>query len=612
MKKIYAFLFTLVLIAATVFDATALTFYVTVDNPDNVKFEMSWVEQTLVAGKKNTMNSASGYCPISISGKNGASIVSVTKNKSQIAAGNVTFYSDIAEGDEFVITSLGPEPAKSFTINVDGNPADVYLSKTVNYVPEQIVLSQASTNVSFDNNTKDFTIRHTDYTKTIYEVKVGDEVLTPAANGNYSYTANDGDVVTVTVETPPATRYPVHFEIGDEAEGFIKTVEVDGVEAQNWAGPNFDVEAGASMTITCDTENYKVGAFKINGGTASLSNGQHTFTVTSETTVSVDARHYYEWNVTLNVDEPTLIDVWLGSSVNGEKLDITETNAIKVDERSPVITICAKYSADINSVTCNDSPVEPNGSEYTVNIGGDATINVSASLIERNLKAIVYVNDKNYADAVTLTRTGAAMTDVLELESGYTTVNFYEKDNPYTLSITPGPVDYYVVKQNYEVVEQPELSSGGTYNYSLTLEDGDLIQLYMGHVAVDYDVTIEQKGAVEGLKVVRDFLFEVEDFTESVTLPEGTAVTITTEAPVEISVNGELAGKEITEHTFYVQYATTVSIVGNTSSVADIAADNGSDVQWFTLQGCRLTAAPTTPGLYIRSRAGRASKVIVK
>lgn len=618
----------LAIVGVFAFNANALTFYVTVDNPENVSFSKQWVQTPLEAGR-NTITHPSGYCTIEIKAADGATILSITKNGTDI--GTSVSYHAVAEGDEFVITTQGATPVekKRFMVNVTDHPELVWIIKNNDFMSANLKDPASSTQeIEFEDSFNPLSIKYywkddKNLSGLIYEVKVGDEPLTPESNGTFKYTAQDGDVVTITVDAPAETRYPVHFNLSESAAGFITGVAVDGEPATNWADADFDVKAESEVTIICDTENFLVESFKINGGTASLSNGRHTFTARQETTVDVNARHYYDWTVTLNIDHPELVNAFLGSSVNGEPIaGLQATNSLTVNERRPSITIAPKYGSEIASVTYNGSEIEPLGDAYTIAVTADGTIEVTAALIERNFKATVYVSDINYVYDIMFNRNNVAQSDMRALETGYQWLNFYEKDNPHMLTFTPGPTDYYVVKRNYEEIERPELSGDGKYNYSIELADNDLIQIYLGHTPIEYNVKFDLQGKFNNLKVTRDYTFDFDPLTatdEAVTVPFETAFTITADEPVTIKTNGTTVAEDTGSATLLVGNKDEnkdflISVIGAiTDGINSIAGtDSNSGVRYYNLQGIRLGGEPTSAGIYIRQSAGRTEKIAVK
>lgn len=624
MKKIYT-LFMLMIVSIFAFSASALTFYVTVDNPDNVDFKVNFSSYTLSAGR-NTVNSPSGYCPIAISAANGAQILSITCNGNEIGT-NVP-YRVAAEGEEYVITtqSAGEVQKKHFTVNVTDNPELVWIIKNNDEMSTNLKNTEPSQEIEFSDQDNPFSIKYywkdnKNYSGRIYEVKVGDSPLTPDANGAFSYTAQDGDVVTVTVNTPAETRYPVHFRLSEGAAGFITGVEIDGETITDWNGDDLNVKAGSAVTVTCDTENFRKESFKINGVESSISNGASTFTVLQETTVEVDARHWYEWTVTLNIDHPELIDAYLGAST-GEALTLQAgANPLTVDERNPTVTILPKYGTDITSVTYNGVEVQPQGNEYGVVVTADGIIDIVAALIERNYKATVYVSDITYVDDIFLNRNNVSSSDVRSLQSGYQWVNFYEKDNPHSLLITSGSSDFCLVKRNYEEIERLDLTSNGTYRYLIDIEDGDLIQVYLGHTPIEYNVTFDIEGYVSNLRVTRDYTFDFDPATatdEAISVPEKTVFSIAADTPMTIKVNDATVangtgsidlpvGNDDESRDFHI------AIFGETDGITATANDGTAAAPlYYNLQGVRIAGEPSEAGVYIRRSNGRTDKIVVK
>lgn len=55
------------------------------------------------------------------------------------------------------------------------------------------------------------------------------------------------------------------------------------------------------------------------------------------------------------------------------------------------------------------------------------------------------------------------------------------------------------------------------------------------------------------------------------------------------------------------------SVAGTTTSLETIERDDDSQAEYFTLQGIRLTAAPSAPGIYLRkSASGKVQKIIIR
>lgn len=602
MKKIYSFLFT-ALLSVIAFTANATNITLNVDDPSRVKIEINGTEKEDIVQGDNQIEVTGSYGydggSVTIRAKDGAFITKVTRQLTQTdeSVSNMTscyFYvSSSNEGETWTVTSANADDLRdgSCKIYVD-DASKVRVQRSYTYTDVALTGGDWNEVRYIKASELPLTIGSTDYSTPLYQVTVNGEPVKPEGSA-WRISPEDNDEVRITANFPEES-VPVKFTyIDDEAKGFITSVQVDNVDVTDYNDDGFQVLLGKKIRINGDMQNYKLNQFTVNGANTNFY-GYYEFTVTEATTIYVDAREYGKVNATINVDNAENITVYEGYSYSNKVIQLTNgENPIELSETNTLIQIKPNSGCFITSVSSivNDSDDSDDSDEptnytadwegaYTVTVTEGMVITVVTGKIERDLTAVVYVDDVAPYGNV-LTRPDRSN---IELAAGYNIVDFYSGDNPFMLSFN-GASTTYAYKNGEEY--DPRYS-GGT-SYELNLEDGDIIKVFLAGSPSTYNVTFDVTGDAENVTVISDKIKEVENWSKGFATLQDTEVSIKAADGynLTVSVNGTaVTTDEDGVFTFNVTEDTNVTLtVTSTSGIKDLRTDRAVNTNVYNLQG---------------------------
>ncbi len=533
--------FTLLIVSILSLSAPAVNVRVDIDDPARVELLVNDVLQTGVHAGLNTLDvefastvtvaATAGNMLISVTEVNGDSSYEMQINAEdgrQFALINV--YSDY--GDTYVVVSAPSGDVRTATLGLTvDNPGAV--SAVFPATDRTLELHNGLNEVTF-NPEQEKTIKLTPTGKDFYQVKKGETVL-PAS---YSYTIDiaDGDNISVEADYPDID-YSVTFELaGFGAEDFITGVDVDNKPVQGWMEPGFTVKNGSELKIIGDTRNYEVVEFLINGRTATFSNPT-TILVTDNVTLQLEVRQYASFPVTVNIDDPSRVTLYNGYYYNHDVVELTSgDNTVTVSRNAPRMALVPNEGSYVVSVAYpgEELPVE-DLQKPVIDLNplyDNDVITIRTAPIVRDGHAAIYLSGMaEGAEYLTFTRADTSE-PVAEFTDGYHLFDFFDRDNPFRAG-TGGPVDAHVYLND----EPLETEYPGSYDYSVTFDNNDVLKVFFGEAPTRYTVTIDRvdmalMGAVPEImadaKVTRDEIREVPltDATTTFTALAGTSLRI--------------------------------------------------------------------------------------
>lgn len=543
MRKIYSF-FVTVLLLFVCMSVHAINVTVVVDDPSRVDLSVNYVHiDTLRAGDNHF--SVEEYQSISMRAKDNAFITKVVRSMgaddsneeyvSNMTSCDIYVYSTY-EGATWTVTSVSSEDARDgeCAVWVD-DPANVRLQRSVTY--STVELASGWNKVKFIKGTESpFMIGAETYGTSLYQVKKNHEVM--AVEGTmWRIAAEDGDSIEIFANFPDID-IPVTFKYSsDEAKGFVTGVTVNNEPVTNYNDANFTVKAGSSMSVSGNTNDYNLTSFSVNGQSQYFY-GQYNFTVTDTTVIEIDAKKYGTVKATVNIDNPANVIVYRGYTYNNDIITMKEgANEVELSETNSMISIVAASGCYITSVTSGETSYSVDYSNaYVITLTDGMVVDVKSGAIERNSKAVMYVDDRDAASTYFNFQRGDRSS--IDIVTGYNEFKFYEGDNPFGLSWYGA--SYSNVYKNDTLVSP--MYEGST-TYELKLKDGDVVKLYLASdpIAGKVEFEIGEKVDTSKIAVTVDRIRTIKDLAKSFDALPGTEISITPADgyDVVISVNGD-------------------------------------------------------------------------
>lgn len=609
MKKIYSAILTALLMLVYV-SAGAVDVVLNIDNPDNVIVKVNYGSplDNLVAGDNPL--TVDEYQSVSISAKEGALISSAVKSLNgsdeEIYVSNMTecnvYVSSYDAGAKYTVTTAIADELRdgSCTIVVD-DPTNVAVQRSGTYT--YVNLNAGDNEVKFITDKElPLTISAKNYGTMLYQVKLNDEIVDPQGS-SWRISPADGDKIEV-IANFPDIDVPVRFSYAtEEAKGFISGVTVDGTPVDNYNDDNFTVKAGHTIAVSGNTNDYSLSYFKVNGNTVYFY-GSYSMIVTDETTFEIDAHKYGTVKATIDIDNPGNVIVYRGYSYNNDVITglVSGENPIELSETNTMIQIKSAPGCFISSVTADGSPVSADyDGAYNVTVTEGMSIVVSSGAIERDSKAIVYIDDRSaaaqYFNFIRFDRSP------IDIADGYNEIAFYEGDNPFGLSWYGAPCAN-VYLNNEPVAPMYENSTV----YELNLNDGNVVKIFLASDPDIYNATINAGENLDAGKVSVTFdrINDVTDWAKTHSVLPGTEISIKPVGDYKISVKADdTAIDPDASGAFVVKVNkdSTIAVNSTSAGIDGIVTDAAVECDVYNLQGIRvskgndLTRLPA--GIYI-------------
>lgn len=517
MKKFYLFLIMLLsVIAPQAADAFSIT--LNVDDASRINVFLNGYQDVVNGDNVFEVNDG-GY--LSITTQNNAGLVSVMNGDKAVKLDSYSSFklklteSEYAGAKLIIKTAtLDEMRTASCKVTVD-DPSKVTLRLSRTFTTVQ--LKSGENEVKFIPGTEStFTISPESQLSPLYKV-THNSVAAEADWGSYTLkNVADGDVIDIQANYPDIDC-AVKFNVNAEGVGFIKSVTVNGNEVTNYLDDNFSVKCGSNISITRNSEEYKLESFKVNGEdkTDDFYDESYDFFVTDAATFDITAEKYTTFKATIDIDDVSHATVYKGYSYYGNAFDLKNgKNEIEVSEKQTLISLVAKdgyYFTSVNDGTKEYTDKSVNDIELDVVDG--MVLKVVTAAVVRDKKALVYVDDRSAANSLLFRRNDY---NTIEVATGYNELEFYRGDNPFSVSVSANTKKVY--KNDVAVVP---LYSGGSY-FNFSLEDGDVVKMFFTKTPAMVKADITANGGAENLSVVKDRIQPVADFSAGISCLEDT------------------------------------------------------------------------------------------
>lgn len=521
MKKFYLFLIMLLsVIAPQAADAFSIT--LNVDDASRINVFLNGTKD--VVNGDNVFEVKDGDY-LSVTTQNNAGLVSVFNGDKAVKLDSYSSFrlklteSEYA-GAKFIVktATLDEMRTASCKVTVD-DPSKVTLRLSRTFTTVQ--LKSGENEVKFIPGTEStFTISPQSYNTPLYKV-TRNSVAAEAEWGSYTLkNVAEGDVIDIQANYPDIDC-AVKFNVNAEGVGFIKSVTVNGNEVTNYLDDNFTVKCGSTISITRNSEDYKLESFKVNGEdkTSDFYEDSYNIFVTDATTLDITAKKYTTFKATVDIDDVSHATVYKGYSYYDDAFDMKNgKNEIEVSEKQPLISLVAKDGYYFTSV--NDGTTEytdQSTSEIKVDVTDGMVLKVVTAAIVRDKKALVYVDDRSATSSMVFSRGDY---NRIEIGTGYNELEFYKGDNPFSVTV------YANTKKVYknDVAVDPTYSGGSYFRFSL--EDGDVVKMFFTKTPATVKADITANGGAENLSVVKDRIQPIADFSAGISCLEDTELAL--------------------------------------------------------------------------------------
>lgn len=515
---------------------------------------------------------------LSITTQNNAGIVSVFNGDKAVkldsySSFNLKLTESEYAGAKLVIktATLDEMRTASCKVTVD-DPSKVTLRLSRTFTTVQ--LKSGENEVKFIPGTEStFTISPESYETPLYKV-THNSVAAEAEWGSYTVkNVADGDVIDIQANYPDIDC-AVKFNVNAEGVGFIKSVTVNGNEVTNYLDDNFTVKCGSNISITRNSEDYKLESFKVNGEdkTGDFYDESYDFFVTDAATFDITAKKYATFKATVDIDDVSHATVYKGYSYYGDAFDLKNgKNEIEVSEKQPLISLVAKDGYYFTSV--NDGTKEytdNNVSKIELTVVDGMVLKVVTTAIVRDKKALVYVDDRSATSSMVFSR---GDNERIEIGTGYNELEFYKGDNPFSVTVYASTKKVY---QN-DVAVDPLYSGGSYFNFSLA--DGDVVKMFFTKTPATVKADITANGGAENLSVVKDRIQPVADFSAGISCLEDTELAFAAKEGYSIkalTVDGTAATAEA-DGTYKVVVKADANIVVDLQAASGISSVTNAD-----------------------------------
>lgn len=607
MKKFYLFLIMLLsVIAPQAADAFSIT--INVDDASRLNVFLNGYKD-LVNGDNVFEVKDGDY--LNITTQKNAGIVSVFNGDKAVkldsySSFNLKLTESEYAGAKLVIKTATLDEMRTASCKVtvdDPSKMTLRLSRTFTTVQ----LKSGENEVKFIPGTEStFTISPESQLSPLYKV-THNSVAAEADWGSYTLkNVADGDVIDIQANYPDIDC-AVKFNVNAEGVGFIKSVTVNGNEVTNYLDDNFSVKCGSNISITRNSEEYKLESFKVNGEdkTDDFYYESYDFFVTDAATFDITAEKYTTFKATIDIDDVSHATVYKGYSYYGDAFDLKSgKNEIEVSEKQPLISLVAKdgyYFTSVNDGTKEYTDNDVSKIELTVVDG--MVLKVVTAAIVRDKKALVYVDDRSATSSLLFSR---GDNERIEIGTGYNELEFYKGDNPFSVTVYASTKKVY--KNDVAVVP---LYSGGSY-FNFSLADGDVVKMFFTKTPAMVKADITANGGAENLSVVKDRIQPVADFSAGISCLEDTELAFAAKEGYSIkalTVDGTAATAEA-DGTYKVVVKADANIVVDLQTASGIrsvtTADANSTANVYNANGV-LVLKNATPeqtaklakGLYI-------------
>lgn len=606
MKKLYFFLMTLVMTMVCSLQANAIKVTIKVDHPEAVTIKANYAPIKDSVQAENILD-VTEYTYLEVAANNGYKLVSVTDS-----VGNAVGYMYSTwgytiypknDGDVYhvhTITMKDYRDASCFITVDQASAVSVQRSGT----NEMVTTLQDGDTVEVFYNSKEELPLIINSGKPLYEVTL-DGTKVPGTT-LFKVSPTKGQHINI-VSQFPDKDCPITFEFTNGDKDFFTSVLVDGDEVGPEYYKGFTMKPGQQLTLAGDLNAYKFNSMTVGSERVTYLYGYYYTYITDTTKIIVDVEKYKTLSATLNVDNANAITVFKDRyNMDNTKLSIADgTNAIQVNENSTSLYFKVNSGYYITKFEANDSSlIETNYDQYNklyyFTVEDSMTITIETAQITYDDKMVVYLNEEpsklTYFSLTNADREEYKAT----LKKGYNTIGFNQTQNPFDWSWYHADLNGNslggLVYINGTLTE-PQYS--GSNNYSKTIQNGDVIKIYIGETdKKTYDVKFE--GNTEAAVIKQDLITTIDGAAAVTALP-GTRYTFTAVEGKQITVKAgetELTAEEGV-YTYDVNDNTTFTISELGTGIDTINGAQANQRKVYTIQGVRVSGTKLPAGIYV-------------
>lgn len=573
MRRFYSFITLLVMVAFSTF--ASIKVVVNTGNVCQVSYmdnsTQSYVTKTLAAGE----NTISNVTSMSFNTSNSDYIFTAfSKDGNELTGFNPTNYyiSQVTDGATYNVTVSTIAAACDATCHVTIDTPSKVVMRTSG-TNRSITLSSSFDLKFISKIESPITIGAATYGTRLYQIILNGEKQTVTSYDQVAI--KDGDNLQI-LATFPNVNFNVTLKYADGAEGFITGVTVDNTAVKDFSN-GFQAKAGATVTLTGNTSDYKYDEITINGKAISYFYGSTSFVIDSDTEVSVKAHKLGNFNVNVNCDDPSNILFYNGSDT---KTLVAGDNVLSIPESNSSVTIRPNTGCVLTSVLADGVEKYSSSSGYAYfNATSGMNIVIKSQKIVRDKKFSFYVNNWDYAKwGYSVTR---ADRSTITTATGYNVIPFYSGDVPMMFSAYGA--DSIAMYRNGSLIDPSY--PGATYYTISSIEDQDVIKLFLNEKPVKYYVSVKSTVADE-ISVTKDVVCPVNNYN-SFSVLGPTQIDIVVEGNPSVLVNDEPLLPVDGKYTFVADKNTSVSIT-ELSAVQNISVETAKTYDVYNLQGIRV------------------------
>lgn len=223
---------------------------------------------------------------------------------------------------------------------------------------------------------------------------------------------------------------------------------------------------------------------------------------------------------------------------------------------------------------------------YNVTVTEGMKIVVKSGSIERNSKAVVYIDSKEAAAQYFSFQHSDRSS--IDIATGYNEISFYDGDNPFGLSWYGA--EYANVYKNNEAIKP--MYEGST-TYELNLTDGDVVKIFLASnpEMLEAELTAADNVDASKVAVTMDRISSVTEWAGKHNVLPGTEISIKPAEGYEISVavDGEnVNAGEDGAFTVVVSKNTTVAVSLKGTGISSINAEKAAGNHIYNIQGVHV------------------------
>lgn len=577
--------------------------YINVEHPECIKaykggiYDYNKLELSLVPGR-NEIEVSETNTTVSFQPASGCFITSITDQDGNVYNVDWTnaYQINLTDGMELTVDAGAIERNEAVVVYLDVDPASLTyfnIQRADNSQIDNSSLKKGYNTLNLYSGDNPFSLSWYYEGGNFSNVYLNGEKVDPVYPNSvtHSLQLKDGDVLKVFPTVASLSSCNVAVEV--TGEGLDKlVVKTDSIhEETNWQA---GIEVLPRTMVSVEpAAGYTFLTITVDGATVEPNeDGQYVFTVTADTKVAVENHRIRPVNATVEVDDLAAVTVYEGDASEGKVIDLQEgENLLEYDEET-AINIVAGFDYSIVSVSDESGAVynaNYDGS-YTVVLKEGMSVKVETAVIERDLPAVVYVDDCSASEYIKFIR---QCNYPVELESGYNIVKFNDEvDNAFDLSWSASYSNVYLNGESVAPVYD------WSTIYSLNLADGDVVKIYLASEPETHSVAFNiGEGVDESVGLTCDLIHEVADWQNGLSVLPGTQVSLS--GNIVVTVDGvAVEADENGQFTFTVNADTKVSVsLAGADGIGSLDAGKYEKADIYGLNGVCIMRNATAEGI---------------